>query len=122
MSEKGVEIVLVSLKNHSENINKINKKVKIIYLPIKGVLGYYLNAFFINKIIKEEKPDLINVHYASGYGTLGRFIKFENKLLNVWGSDVYDFPNESNLKRKIFEKNLSSYKAITSTSHCMAYL
>ena len=120
LSEKGIEIVLVSLKNHSENINKVNKKIKIIYLPIKGAIGYYLNAIFINKIIKDEKPDLINVHYASGYGTLGRFIKFENKLLNIWGSDVYDFPNESTLKKKILIKNLSSYKAIASTSFCMA--
>lgn len=86
----------MSLKDHSENINKINKRVKIIYLPIKGVLGYYLNAIFINKIIENEKPDLINVHYASECGTLERFIKFENKLLNVWRNDVYDFPNESN--------------------------
>lgn len=120
LSKKGIDVTLVSLKNHSESINKINKKIKVIYLPVKGTVGYYLNAIFINKIIKDEKPDLINVHYASGYGTLGRFIKFENKLLNVWGSDVYDFPNESNLKKKILEKNLSSYEAIASTSYCMA--
>lgn len=120
LSEKGIEIILISLKNHTESINKINKKIKIIYLPISGTIGYYLNTFFINKIIKKEKPDLINVHYASGYGTLGRFIKFENKLLNVWGSDVYDFPNQSNLKQKILTKNLSAYKAIASTSYCMA--
>ena len=40
------------------------------------------------------------MHYTSGYGTLRRFIKFENKLLNVWGSDVYEFPKQSKLKSK----------------------
>ena len=120
LSRKGIEIILISLKDHKNIENNIDKKIKIIYLPVKGTIGYYLNAIFINKIIKDEKPNLINVHYASGYGTLGRFIKFENKLLNVWGSDVYDFPNESNLKKKILIKNLSSYKAIASTSFCMA--
>lgn len=118
--EKGIEIVLISLKNHKESVNKINPKIKVVYLPFSGAIGCYLNSFFINKIIKKEKPDLINVHRASGYGVLGRFIKFENKLLNVWGSDVYDFPNESTLKKKILIKNLSSYKAIASTSFCMA--
>lgn len=120
LSEKEIDIVLVSLKNHKEAINKINNKVKIIYLPFPGIISCYLNAIFMNKIVKNEKPDLINVHRASSYGILGRFIKFENKLLNVWGSDVYDFPNQSSLKKKILIKNLSAYKAIASTSNCMA--
>lgn len=121
LSERKIEVVLVSLKDHENKENNINNKnIKVIYLPIKGIKGYYLNSFFINKIIKKEKPDLVNVHYASGYGTLGRFIKFENKLLNVWGSDVYDFPNESILKKRILIKNLLAYKGIASTSYCMA--
>ena len=119
---KGLEVTLVGMKNSKNEKNKslIDTKVKIIYLPIKGKLGYYLNKFFINKIVEKENPDIINVHYASGYGTLGRFIQFENKLLNVWGSDVYDFPNQSRIKKQILIKNLNSYKAIASTSHCMA--
>lgn len=119
---KGLEVTLVGMKNSNNEKNKslIDIKVKIIYLPIKGKLGYYLNRFFINKIVEKENPDIINVHYASGYGTLGRFIKFENKLLNVWGSDVYDFPNQSKIKKQILIKNLNSYKAIASTSYCMA--
>lgn len=119
LSNRGIEVVLISLKDHENVESNINKNIKIIYLPIKGTKGYYLNSLFINNIIKREKLDLINVHYASGYGTLGRFIKFENKLLNVWGSDVYDFPNQSSLKKKILIKNLSAYKGIASTSHCM---
>lgn len=120
LSEKGIDIVLISLKDHENFEGNINKNIKIIYLPVKGKKGYYLNYFVINRIIRKEKPDIVNVHYASGYGTLGRFIKFKNKLLNVWGSDVYDFPNQSKLKEYILIKNLSSYKAIASTSKCMA--
>lgn len=44
--EKGLEIVLVSLKDHGNKENNINKNVKIIYLPISGNKGYYLNRFF----------------------------------------------------------------------------
>lgn len=120
LSEKEIDIVLVSLKKHKKTINKISNKVKIIYLPFPGIVSCYLNAIFMNRIVKKEKPDLINVHRASSYGILGRFLKFENKLLNVWGSDVYDFPNQNNLKKKILIKNLSAYKAIASTSYCMA--
>ena len=118
--EKGLDIVLVSLKDQRDTKNLINQKVEVIYLPFGGRLGYYLNIPFLKKIVSKEKPDILNVHYASGYGTLGRFINFDKKLLNVWGSDVYDFPNESKMKKRIIEKNLKSYSAIASTSHCMA--
>lgn len=120
LSEKGIEVILVSLKEEVETIGKINDNVKVIYLPFGTKLGYYLNVFALKKIISKEKPDLINAHYASGYGTLGRLSGFNKKLLNVWGSDVYDFPNESKLKKRIIEKNLKNYTAIASTSYCMA--
>lgn len=117
---RGADVVLVSLKNHKNLDNSINKEIKVIYLPIAGKLGYYLNYYFMNKIVKKEKPDIINVHYASGYGTLGRFIKFKNKLLNIWGSDVYNFPKSNMFNRKVLIKNLKAYKGIASTSYCMA--
>lgn len=120
LSKKGIEVILVSLKGEIETIGKINDNVKVIYLPFGTKLGYYLNVFALKKIISKENPDLINAHYASGYGTLGRLSGFNKKLLNVWGSDVYDFPNESKIKKRIIEKNLKSYTAIASTSYCMA--
>lgn len=120
LSEKGIEVILVSLKGEVDIIGKINENVKVIYLPFGTKLGYYLNVFALKKIISKEKPDLINAHYASGYGTLGRLSGFNKKLLNVWGSDVYDFPNESKIKKRIIEKNLKNYTAIASTSYCMA--
>ena len=120
LSEKGIEVILVSLKGEVDIIGKINENVKVIYLPFGTKLGYYLNVFALKKIISKEKPDLINAHYASGYGTLGRLSGFNKKLLNVWGSDVYDFPNESKVKKRIIEKNFKSYTAIASTSYCMA--
>lgn len=122
LSERGIEVVLISLKNHKNIEKNINKKVKVKYLPIAidGVKGSFLNAFFINKLIKQENPDIINIHYACSYGVIGKFVKFKNKLLNVWGSDIYSFPKKSLLRKKILIKTLNSYEYIASTSHCMA--
>ena len=104
LSKQGIEVILVSLRGQTSKIDGIDKKVKVIYLPFGTKLGYYLNIYSLKKIISKEKPDIINAHYASGYGTLGRLSGFKKKLLNVWGSDVYDFPNESKMKKKNYRK------------------
>ncbi|GAE70510.1 dolichol-phosphate mannosyltransferase [Cutibacterium acnes JCM 18909] len=39
------------------------------------------------------QPDIVNVHYATGYGLLARLAHIDAPtLLSVWGSDVYDSP------------------------------
>lgn len=120
LSKVGEEVVLVSLANHKESVDEISETVKVIYLPVKGASGYYLNAPYLKRISNKICPDVINVHYASGYGTLARIAKLTNVILSVWGSDVYQFPFQSPSKMKIIKKNLNYAKKITSTSYCMA--
>ena len=79
----------MSLPDHRAEINKIDDKVKIFYLPVSGAKGYYLNAFSMKKIYNKFRPDIVNAHYASGYGTLVRVAHIPNVLLSVWGCHVY---------------------------------
>jgi len=62
----------------------------------------------------------MNAHYASGYGTTAGICGFTPTLLSVWGSDVYDFPNESAMKRRLLIWNLRRATRISSTSEVMA--
>lgn len=110
------EIHLATCKNHSKIFNEINKNVIIHVLKFNSPIGYYLNAMQLRKLFQEIKPDLVNVHYASGYGTLARMSKISPILLSVWGSDIYDFPKESKIKYNILKKNLQNAYAIASTS------
>jgi hypothetical protein len=64
--------------------------------------------------------DLLNVHYASGYGTTAALSGFRPWMLSVWGSDVYDFPYESRLKGWWLRRNLRQADLIGSTSEAMA--
>lgn len=114
------EIHLIYCRNHGPQENKINKEVMLHELPYSAPYGYYLNAHKLKKIYKEIKPDIINVHYASGYGTLARIAKIKPILLSIWGSDIYDFPKKSNIKRKILKKNVNYVDGIASTSNIMA--
>lgn len=120
LAERGHEVILISQKDHRAEMDWISTKVKTIYLPVKGKKGYYLNAGFLKAIYMLEHIDVVNAHYASGYGTLARIARLPNILLSVWGSDVYEFPYESKTKERILKKNLNYAALIASTSYCMA--
>jgi len=117
MVKRGHEVSLIT--QQKEGLNLFNKNVKIFKLPINNNLGYYLNYPVAKYYIKKIKPDIINTHYASGYGTLSRLINFTPTLLSVWGSDVYSFPYQSDIKKNILKKNLAAATEIASTSFAM---
>ena len=120
LASRGHEVYLVYNKGHEPKMDQINKNIHQHQLKYKGGVGYYLNAKELRKLKKEISPDIINVHYASGYGTLARKSKLCPILLSVWGSDVYDFPNKSFVNKSILKKNVLHAKKIASTSNCMA--
>ena len=113
------EVYLVSLLNHKMIDDEIDLKVKINYLPISGGKGYYLNGNALKKLARQLNADIVNVHYASGYGTLARIAHLPNIILSVWGSDVYDFPYRNRINMYIIKKNLLYAKHIVSTSEAM---
>lgn len=118
--ERGHNVFLVSLVNHRNQENNIYSKVVLYELPISGAKGYYLNAIWLHRLEEKIKPDVVNVHYASGYGTLMRMAGLKNAVLSVWGSDVYDFPYRNWICMRIMQKNLNYAKRIASTSYSMA--
>lgn len=120
LSEKGNDVYLCYLKNHYPKNDQINPSVNLIPLNFLSPAGYYLATFRLKKILKKINPDILNIHYASGYGTLGRLVNFHPYLLNVYGSDVYDFPYKSKRNMIIAKKNLKAADLIASTSHSMA--
>ncbi len=120
LAVRGHEIHLIFIRGHEPDLHTIRDDISLHRLLFGGVKGYTLNALQCNRILESIKADIVNAHYASGYGTLARLAKANPLLLSVWGSDVYDFPNQSKLKNKILIKNLLFAKEIASTSHCMA--
>ena len=119
-TDRGHEVYLVSLPNHAVAEDALPENIDLKYLSIGGGKGYYLDAYELRKYVKKIKPDIINAHYASGYGTLARKAGIHPLVLNVWGSDVYNFPNESRIKRTILKRNIKNADAVASTSICMA--
>ena len=93
---------------------------EVVWLPHAGSLGYFRNAPAVRRAIAAWRPEILNAHYASGYGSTAAWCGFAPTLLSVWGSDVYDFPNESALKGRLLRHNLRRATQIASTSEAMA--
>lgn len=115
--EQGFNIYVVSQHPKGKDFPEY---ISLTILPFKGFLGYFLNVFALRKILKEIKPDVLNAHYASGYGTTARLVNFHPYVLSVWGSDVFEFPYRSFFHKWLLCKNLNSADMIASTSLSMA--
>lgn len=94
--------------------------MQVFQLPVAAPWGYFLNRRALVKLLRRLQPDILHVHYATGYGTLGRLCRFQPMILSVWGSDIFDFPRQSWLHRYLLTQNLQAAKQICSTSRAMA--
>lgn len=117
LAQAGVEVHLIGIH---DSAHVLDPNVTVHRLPYSAPVGYALSAHQLKKLLRHIQPDLLNAHYATGYGLLARLSQFKPLLLSVWGSDVYDFPAHSAVHRWLLRGNLKAATAIGSTSHCMA--
>ena len=117
LARRGYEILLISVHRSGD---PLERSVNLKLLPFPPGIGYFLNAPLAALAVRRFSPDLLHIHSASGYGTLGRLMHYHPCVLSVWGSDVYDVPWQSRAKHNIVLKNLRAADYICSTSHCMA--
>ncbi|HRP67941.1 MAG TPA: glycosyltransferase [Turneriella sp.] len=117
LNKAGHEIHIISQHPLTESLMQ---GITLHKIPYRGILGYFTMVPRVKKILKQIKPDIVNAHYASGYGTTARVVNYQPWLLSVWGSDVYDFPYTSPLHKWLVKTNLYAANAVASTSVCMA--
>ncbi|OXL20527.1 glycosyltransferase [Psychrobacter sp. DAB_AL32B] len=117
LAEAGLEVHLIS---QQPQLEPMDARVQVHILPFRGVLGYFTMVPAVKRLLKLIKPDIVNAHYASGYGTTARLVGYYPWLLSVWGSDIYDFPYKSPLHKYLVNKNLLAANSVASTSICMA--
>ncbi len=114
---KGCEVHLVTQHRPLEGYAR---EVKVHRLPHRAGLGYVMNGPQVKQLVALLRPDVVNAHYATGYGTLARWCDPVPVVLNVWGSDVHEFPEKSVLHRSWLLRNLLGVRLIVSTSEAMA--
>ncbi|MFW6016198.1 MAG: glycosyltransferase [bacterium] len=120
LSANGNEVHLCYMSNQKPAMDQFKNSVYLHELKFGAPYGYYLNVLQLKRIIWGVKPDILNAHYSSGYGTLARLTGFSPYLLSVYGSDVYDFPYRNKINMRIIKKNLLAADGVASTSNVMA--
>lgn len=83
-------------------------------------IRYLFKARTVKKTIAQINPDIVNVHYATSYGTVAALAGIKNYVLSVWGSDIYDFPNKSVFHKIMLKYSLKKASYLFSTSQAMA--
>ncbi|QYK00272.1 glycosyltransferase [Shewanella psychrotolerans] len=117
LARSGVHVHVISLHAVTQDFDP---SVTVHQLPFKAPLGYLLNVLALRKLLKEIGPDLLNAHYATGYGLLSVLAcQYCPNVISLWGSDVYLFPKKSGVHSWVLNQILSRANAIFSTSYCM---
>ncbi len=114
----GVDVVCVSL--HPFMAAPWDPRVVCVALGGRPAWGYVSQGRTVARLFEAHRCDVLNAHYASGYGLLALRSKVHPSLLSVWGSDVHDFPAKSRLHRALIRRTLMAADRVASTSHAMA--
>ncbi len=117
LAERGHEVILVSMHKLGGDLDPL---VRVHHLPWPAPLGYILNTRALRLLLKNETPDLMHVHFVSGYGTLGTLSRFQPRVLSVWGTDIFNFPYMTKLNKLLIHYNLKTARWVCSTSWVMA--
>ncbi|MDE7177939.1 MAG: glycosyltransferase [Lachnospiraceae bacterium] len=119
---KGHMVDVISFTNaiiENVNVHWIDSGVDVQESDGKKI-KYLLQFIKVNKLVKEIKPDIVNVHYATSYGTVVALSGIKKYVLSVWGSDIYQFPQKSIFHKMMLKYSLRKATYLFSTSNAMA--
>jgi L-malate glycosyltransferase len=90
--------------------------VHTVMTPYFGPLSYFLGAPKALWETRRYKPDLLHVHYASGFGLWGLMANVSPTIVSVWGSDIVRFTTAP-LGKRFLRRVLHKADHVTATSH-----
>lgn len=120
MIARGHRVMLVGDSRKGDIKTAKSKDLEERSLLFRGKLGYFLNVFQLRRIFKDFQPDVVNVHFASGYGTLVRLARLKPSVVSCYGSDIFIYPYKNLLNKAVLCANLRCAAAVASTSIAMA--
>lgn len=128
--DKSFDIYLISFNGIRDSIYEFIPKCNVFDLKttisINGNNVKVLNFIFtVAKIIKKVKPNFINAHYITSYGTIGVLSKILARsnaklILSAWGTDILVTPFKNRVYYYLTKFILMKADFVTSDSEYMA--
>jgi glycosyltransferase involved in cell wall biosynthesis len=124
LAGRGIEVGLFSF-NHVEHAwFKGVPNIRMLFQPSSKTnsaslftkVAYLKYVKKVKTVIRHFKPTIVHAHYATSYGLVGRLSGFHPFVISAWGTDVMRFPQQSNLNKKLLEKNFRKADVICATS------
>jgi glycosyltransferase involved in cell wall biosynthesis len=127
LAQRGIHVGLFSFNTAYHPWYEGIKNIELLFEPKQRIGGisflekvnYFRYLLPLKKVLKSFKPTVLHAHYASSYGLLGALSGYQPLITSVWGSDVYEFPNQNGLYALFLRFALSRPQLVCSTSHCM---
>jgi glycosyltransferase involved in cell wall biosynthesis len=92
LEAQGCEVLTASLEHGTMEHHRLIKRG-----PLRSL--HYLSTLpQLRSLIRRFRPDVINPHFASGYGFIAALARAGNSppiVLNLWGSDILVVPRKS---------------------------
>lgn len=110
ISINGGDIEGVTVHNFQKNVNEVRNE------GIFKKTNYISDIKKMKKLIHKIKPDILHAQYASSYGFLGSLMEYHPFVVSVWGTDIYDFPNNGFIQKSIIKHNFKKADYIFSNS------
>lgn len=122
--KRGYNIHVLSLNGGKiDGVTVHNFDANVVEQRNKGLLQKMGRIKFIGEMkrtLKEINPDLLHAQYASSYGFLGTLLKKHPYAISVWGTDIYEFPNNGFIQKQIIKHNFRKADYIFTNSRAMA--
>lgn len=117
LRQAGYDTVICTF--HNEDLPGIKVYNLLPILKPLGKINYILAVPALKRLITTIKPDVLHAHYVSSYGVVAYLTGFHPYIISVWGTDIYNAPNNPVL-RFLIQKALAGADRILSTSKTMA--
>ena len=118
LAERDIPVMLIT--QQPPIADSYHPSVEMAILPYRGRFAYALNAPALRRLFHRSQANFLHVHYAGGYGAMVWLSGIRERIISVWGGDVYHVPLRSPLHRLCVVRALKGAVRITSTSHVMA--
>lgn len=73
--------------------------------PFEDV-DYLLSLFWLRRIIKSIKPDILHAHFLTSFGLLGALLGHRPFIVTAWGSDLLITPRRGFVYRRLLKFTL----------------